>query len=113
MKASIILVGLLSGCAMVGRMSDPHYMEKQSTMSLCVNVMSYPSYNVNHDAWMAELARRNADCSPYVGMAQSQIAAKAAQDQATAAYLNAIKPPPVTVQPAVVCRTTYYGVVCQ
>ncbi len=75
MRPAALLLALLAlgGCATIGRMTDPEYFQKQSSMQLCMDLMSSPSYNVNRAARMEELSRRGENCAQYGGMAATQV----------------------------------------
>ena len=63
---------VVGGCATIGRLTDPNYFHKQSSMQLCVDLLSSPSYNINREARMQELSSRGENCSQYVGTAALQ-----------------------------------------
>lgn len=63
-KIIFVLFILLSGCA-----SDPARYASMSSMQLCIDYMTYPSYNINQGSRAAELSRRGENCAAYVGAA--------------------------------------------
>lgn len=63
--ASMVL--LLAGCA-----TDPAIYRTQSSMKLCMDYLTVPSFNVNQGARAEELARRSENCSQYFGAANAQ-----------------------------------------
>ena len=109
--AILVLAGVNAGCATVGRMTDPNYFQKQSTMQLCLDLLSSPSYNVNRTARIEELSRRGENCSQFTGAASVQ----AERDrQAAEALSNAARAatPPQQQQP-VTCYTRGAVTTCQ
>jgi hypothetical protein len=102
---------LVTSCATVGRLTDPDYFKKQSSMQLCMDLLTSPSANVNRTARIEELSRRGENCSQYTGAAATQ----AQRDQqAMDALLNAQRaatpPPPPT---PVTCYTRGALTTCQ
>lgn len=77
---------VVGGCATI----DPNYFRNQSTMELCMGLMRFPSYNVNHPARMQELSRRGENCSQYTGAASAQ----AEKDRQMIETIRAVTPPP-------------------
>ena len=63
-KLIFVLFVLLNGCA-----ANPAYYTSMSSMKLCIDYMTFPSYNINQSARAAELSRRGENCSAYVGAA--------------------------------------------
>lgn len=63
---------ILAGCASIGRLIDPEYFQTQSSMQLCMDLLSSSSVNVNRSARFEELARRGEICSQYMGAAVVQ-----------------------------------------
>ena len=62
----LLLFSVLAGCA------TPDTYRNMSSMKLCMDYLTYPSYNVNQSARAAELSRRNENCSAYTGAASMQ-----------------------------------------
>jgi hypothetical protein len=91
-------------------MADPDYFKKQSSMQLCMDLLSSPSYNVNRSARIEELSRRGENCAQYTGAA----AVQADRDRQAAEAIRAMQPPPRPAPPApVTCRWIGSNWVCQ
>lgn len=91
---------LIAGCAVLG---GPDYYRNHSTAELCRQLLTLPSYNVNHPARQAELTRRGESCGSHADVAAAQRAA----DQQYQQTIQALQPPP-PARP-VNCTTTYVG----
>lgn len=113
MRYALLLLAcsFLASCATIGRMSDPQYFQKQSSMQLCMDLMSSPSYNVNRQARMDELARRGENCSQFVNMGAVQVERDRANAAAAAAGAAILATPPP--QAPVTCRWFAGQYVCQ
>lgn len=83
-----------AGCATVGRLSDPDYFRKQSSMQLCMDLLSTPTLNVNRGARMEELARRGENCSQYTGQAAVQVQRDRQTTDSLIEASKALTPPP-------------------
>ena len=73
MKGSVMLALLaisLAACA-----KSPEVFRSQSSMELCMDYLTSPSFNINKSARASELSRRGEDCSRYVGAASTQMEA--------------------------------------
>jgi hypothetical protein len=94
-----------SGCAVI----NPNYYHNVPTAEICRGLLTLPSYNVNHPARMAELARRGESCGSPAEIA----AAQRHKDAEAAELLKAMTPPPPAPAPApVTCRWIGYNWVC-
>ena len=94
----IFLSLLLLGCA-----ANPDRYRHTSTLELCRQLMTLPSYNVWHPSRTAELDRRGENCGGPGGIAAGQQQA----DQRALDTLQAIQPPPPR-QP-IRCHTDRFG----
>lgn len=74
-------------------------------MQLCLDLMSSPSYNVNREARMQELARRGENCSAYGSIP----AAQAEADRQQLEILKATIPPPQPPPRPVTCYKNANG----
>lgn len=87
---------MLAGCATIGRLTDPQYFQKQSSMQLCMDLLSSPAANVNRSARMEELARRGENCSQYTGAAAVQVERDRQTTDALIDASKALTPPPAS-----------------
>lgn len=91
---------LLCGCAAV---AGPDYYRNTPTAELCRLYLTLPSYNLNHPARSAELARRGESCGSPAEVARAQRESAEQYNRAIQSTLPAAPPPPTT------CTTTYVG----
>lgn len=91
----------LGACATI----NPDYYRNVPTAEICRQLMVFPSYNVNHSARMAEVARRGESCGSPADIA----AAQRQSDARTAEMLKAMTPPPPQTQ---TCRWVGPNWVC-
>lgn len=92
-RAAIVAALLLAGCA------TPEYYRNISTAQICHGLMTYPSYNVNHQMRWDELQRRGASCGHPADVAAAQQRATdnaAAMIMQGAAIMSTPAPRPVT-----------------
>jgi hypothetical protein len=88
---------LLAGCA-----ANPDRYRQTSTLELCRQLMTFPSYNVWHPSRTAELDRRGENCGGAAAIAAGQQSA----DQRALETLRTIDPPkPRPIQ----CTTDRFG----
>ena len=108
---AIMCVSALVSCATVGRLADPDYFKKQSSMQLCMDLLTSPTSNVNRTARIEELSRRGENCSQYTLAA----AVQAQRDQqAIDSLQNAARPDsPPPPSPPVTCYTRGALTTCQ
>ena len=59
----IFLLFIVHGCV------SPQQAQRQSTMQICMDLLTHPTYNVNYQTRMDELARRGENCAAYSGQA--------------------------------------------
>lgn len=101
----LLVAGLflgLSGCAM-----SPERAAGQSSSELCTAVMTLPSYNINRQVRLAELDRRNEDCSRYAAMAGARARSDAASDAAIMSIGQRYAAPPYVPSPPPPSSHTY------
>ena len=51
-------------------MDIPEKYMRMPESKLCIDYMTYPSYNIHQENRSIAISRRNIDCRPYIGMAQ-------------------------------------------
>ena len=68
--APFLLVSFLAGCA-----STPADYARTPEMKLCMDYMTFPSYNIHQSARAQAIAQRGIDCSRYAGAANARIRA--------------------------------------
>lgn len=93
---------LVAGCSIVPASAESY--RNVSSLELCRQYLTLPSYNIHHAGRAAELARRGETCGT------TPAGAAAAQRQTDQRYqdaIQALQPPPPP--PVVNCTTTYVG----
>jgi hypothetical protein len=70
--------------AMVGCASTPADYARTPEMQLCIDYMTFPSYNIHQSSRAAAIAQRGIDCSRYAGAAN-------ARSRANANFENALR----------------------
>ena len=68
-RYTFALIAVISG-VILSSCGPP--INQQPTAQLCMGYMTYPSANVWQGERAAELARRGADCNPYLGVAAAR-----------------------------------------
>lgn len=105
--ASIVaLVVVLTGCGTTDK------LHKQSSMELCMNYLTLPSFNIWQSDRAAELAQRGEDCSRYAPAASVQQQNDQRVLNVLDAAARAAQPPPRPAAP-IVCRTQGGWTTCQ
>lgn len=105
--ASALALALIGGCAMGDFRNTP-------TMKLCVDYLTFPSYNIWHSARAEELSRRGENCAQYTEAARAKAQSDAAVLNALGAAAAASQPQVVAPPPPrrVVCTTSYGVTTC-
>jgi hypothetical protein len=83
---NLIVLSLISSCV------SPQQAQRQSTMQLCMDLLTHPTYNVNYENRVNELARRGENCSSYYGQAAAVNQANRDLDESLR-YLNNLYTP--------------------
>ena len=72
MKKCLSVCFVIFGSVFLGGCSSSSSIRQAPTARLCVDYMTFPSANIWQSERADELARRGADCNPYLGVAASR-----------------------------------------
>ena len=67
-----IVISLLFGLFAFGCASNPEKYMSMPAPKLCMDYMTYPSYNIHQESRAMAIAQRQIDCRPYIGMAEQR-----------------------------------------
>jgi hypothetical protein len=102
-----ILIAALCACVLAGCTRSPDHYRAMSTLQLCMDYLTFPSFNIHQGDRAAELGRRNENCSAYVGQAAARTGANVQMNNALQQMNSAPAAPATSFQQGAPATQTY------